>query len=246
MAAHVGPGDAPAARLRGPGAGALLRPARALPAALRRGQHAVVANCTTPAKYFHLLRRQVHRNFRKPLIVMTPKCLLRHKLAVSKLKDFAEGSSFHRVLWDDADLGPEYGISTTKLVADDKIKRVVLCSGKVYYDLLDERDARGIDDVYLMRLEQFYPWPALSLTKELGRFKQAEMVWCQEEPKNHGRLDLRRAQPRMGARPHRGEACRARYVGRPAAASPATGLAREHKAQQAALVDDALNLKKDR
>ena len=146
----------------------------------------IVANCTTPANYFHILRRQIHRSFRKPLVLMTPKSLLRHKLAVSKLKDFAKGSSFHRLLWDDADMGPEYGISSTKLVPDDKIKRVVLCSGKVYYDLLEERDARGIDDVYLMRLEQFYPFPALSLTKELGRFKQAQIVWCQEEPKNQG------------------------------------------------------------
>ena len=206
----------------------------------------IVANCTTPANYFHILRRQIHRSFRKPLVLMTPKSLLRHKLAVSKLKDFAKGSSFHRVLWDDADLGPEYGISATKLVPDDKIKRVVLCSGKVYYDLLEERDARGIDDVYLMRLEQFYPFPALSLTKELGRFKQAQMVWCQEEPKNQGcwtfvEPNLEWVLDRIGARHGRPS-----YVGRPAAASPATGLAREHKAQQEALVDAALSLKKDR
>ena len=166
----------------------------------------IVANCTTPANYFHILRRQIHRSFRKPLVLMTPKSLLRHKLAVSKLKDFAKGSSFHRVLWDDADLGPEYGISATKLVADDKIKRVVLCSGKVYYDLLEERDARGIDDVYLMRLEQFYPFPALSLTKELSRFKQAQIDLVPGRAEEPGRLDLRRAQPRMGARPHRRQA----------------------------------------
>ena len=129
---------------------------------------------------------------------------------------------------------------------DDKIKRVVLCSGKVYYDLLEERDARGIDDVYLMRLEQFYPFPALSLTKELGRFKQAQMIWCQEEPKNQGywtfvEPNLEWVLDRIGAKHGR-----PLYVGRPAAASPATGLAREHKAQQAALVDAALNHKKDR
>ena len=206
----------------------------------------IVANCTTPANYFHILRRQIHRSFRKPLILMTPKSLLRHKLAVSKLKDLAKGSSFHRVLWDDADMPPEYAISSAKLVPDDRIKRVVLCSGKVYYDLLEARDARGIDDVYLMRVEQFYPFPALSLTKELGRFKQAQIVWCQEEPKNQGywtfiepnlewvlgRIDARYGRPI--------------YVGRPAAASPATGLAREHKAQQEALVDEALTLRKDR
>ncbi len=206
----------------------------------------IVANCTTPANYFHILRRQLHRSFRKPLVLMTPKSLLRHKLAVSKLKDFAKGSSFHRVLWDDADLGPEYGISATQLVADDKIKRVVLCSGKVYYDLLDERDSRGIDDVYLMRLEQFYPFPALSLTKELSRFKQAQIIWCQEEPKNQGAWsfvepNLEWVLDRIGSKHGRPS-----YVGRPAAASPATGLAREHKAQQEALVDAALSLKKDR
>ncbi|NKX72080.1 2-oxoglutarate dehydrogenase E1 component, partial [Rhodobacteraceae bacterium R_SAG1] len=142
----------------------------------------IVANCTTPANYFHILRRQLHRTFRKPLILVTPKSLLRHKLAVSKAEEFTTGSSFHRVLWDDA----QHGNSDTKLVADDKIKRVVLCSGKVYYDLLEERDARGIDDVYLMRIEQYYPFPAISLVKELERFKGAEMVWCQEEPKNQG------------------------------------------------------------
>jgi 2-oxoglutarate dehydrogenase E1 component len=206
----------------------------------------IVANCTTPANYFHILRRQIHRSFRKPLILLTPKSLLRHKLAVSKLKDFAKGSSFHRVLWDDADMGPDYGISSAKLVPDDKIKRVVLCSGKVYYDLLEARDARGIDDVYLMRIEQFYPFPALSLTRELGRFKQAQVVWCQEEPKNQGywtfiepNLEwvLGRIDAKFG---------RPAYIGRPAAASPATGLAREHKAQQEALVDEALTFRKDR
>jgi len=206
----------------------------------------IVANCTTPANYFHILRRQLFRTFRKPLILFTPKSLLRHKLAVSKLKDFAKGSSFHRVLWDDADFGPDYGLSATKLVPDEKIKRVVLCSGKVYYDLLEERDARGIDDVYLMRLEQFYPFPAMSLTKELDRFKQAQVVWCQEEPKNQGAWsfvepNLEWVLEKIGAR-H----TRPIYAGRPAAASPATGLAREHKAQQETLVDAALSLKKDR
>jgi 2-oxoglutarate dehydrogenase E1 component len=129
----------------------------------------IVANCTTPANYFHILRRQMHRNFRKPLILMTPKSLLRHKRAVSTVDDFTNGSSFHRVLWDDA----QKGSSTTKLVDDKKIKRVVMCAGKVYYDLLEERDARGIDDIYLMRFEQYYPFPAISALKELERFSQA-------------------------------------------------------------------------
>ena len=207
----------------------------------------IVANCTTPANYFHILRRQIHRSFRKPLILMTPKSLLRHKLAVSKLKDLAKGSSFHRVLWDDADLGPEYGLSSTKLVPDEKIKRVVLCSGKVYYDLLEERDARGIDDVYLMRLEQFYPFPALSLTKELGRFKQAADRLVPGGAEEPGLLDLRRAQPRMGARPHRRQVrprrptSAARPPPRPPPASPAST-----RPSRTALVDAALSLKKDR
>ena len=199
----------------------------------------IVANCSTPANYFHILRRQLHRSYRKPLILMTPKSLLRHKLCISDAADFTEGSSFHRVLWDDA----QKGHSDTKLVSDDKIKRVVMCSGKVYYDLLEERDARGIDDIYLMRFEQFYPFPAISALKELERFPQAEMVWCQEEPKNQGAWtfmepNLEWVLTRMNAKHSRPE-----YVGRAASASPATGLASQHKAQQNALVDEALTLK---
>src|SRR6185503_5567071 len=142
-----------------------------------------VANCTTPANLFHILRRQIHRNFRKPLILMTPKSLLRHKRVVSKLADMGPGTSFHRVLWDDAEA--HIG-STVKLALDNAIERVVLCSGKVYYDLLEEREKRGIENIYLMRVEQFYPFPARSLMKELGRFRNAEIVWAQEEPKNMG------------------------------------------------------------
>ncbi|MDX2483842.1 MAG: 2-oxoglutarate dehydrogenase E1 component [Pseudodonghicola sp.] len=198
----------------------------------------IVANCTTPANYFHILRRQLHRSFRKPLILMTPKSLLRHKLAVSRTEDFVTGSSFHRVLWDDA----ERGNSNTKLASDDKIKRVVMCSGKVYFDLLEERDARGIDDVYLLRVEQFYPFPAHALIKELERFKGAEMVWCQEEPKNQGAWtfiepNIEWALTRIGAKHQR-----PLYVGRATSASPATGLASQHKAQQSALVNEALTI----
>ena len=142
-----------------------------------------VANCSTPANYFHILRRQVMREYRKPLVVMTPKSLLRHKKAVSPLGEMAEGSSFHRVLCDDAEQRRHTEI---RLQPDERIRRVVLCSGKVYYDLLDEREKLGIDDVYLLRLEQFYPWPMKSLSLELARFKSAELVWCQEEPKNMG------------------------------------------------------------
>jgi len=198
----------------------------------------IVANCTTPSNYFHILRRQLHRSFRKPLILMTPKSLLRHKLAVSKMSEMATGSSFHRVLWDDA----QYGHSDTKLVADSKIKRIVLCSGKVYFDLLEERDKRGIKDVYLMRLEQFYPFPALSLTKELQRFPKADVVWCQEEPKNQGAWTF--VEPNIEWVLERIDAKykRPKYAGRSASASPATGLATQHKAEQAALIDDALTV----
>ncbi|MEP3440398.1 MAG: 2-oxoglutarate dehydrogenase E1 component [Sulfitobacter sp.] len=203
------------------------------------GDNWIVANCTTPANYFHILRRQLHRSYRKPLMLMTPKSLLRHKLAVSKAEEFTEGSSFHRVLWDDA----QQGNSDTKLVADDKIKRVVMCSGKVYYDLLEERDARGINDVYILRFEQFYPFPAQSAVEELERFKDAEMVWCQEEPKNQGAWsfiepNIEWVLSRIDAKHQRPD-----YAGRATSASPATGLASEHKAQQTALVNDALTIK---
>ncbi|MBY8976224.1 2-oxoglutarate dehydrogenase E1 component [Rhodobacteraceae bacterium NNCM2] len=201
----------------------------------------IVANCTTPANYFHILRRQLQRSFRKPLVLFTPKSLLRHKLCVSSRADFTDGSSFHRVLWDDA----QYGNSDTKLVADDKIRRVVICSGKVYFDLLEKRDAEGIDDIYLMRLEQFYPFPALSMTRELVRFTNADVVWCQEEPKNQGgwffvEPNLEWVLGRAG-----GKAQRASYAGRAASASPATGLATQHKHEQEALIAAALDLEGD-
>ncbi|SIT78209.1 2-oxoglutarate dehydrogenase E1 component [Pontibaca methylaminivorans] len=201
----------------------------------------IVANCTTPANYFHILRRQLHRDFRKPLMLMTPKSLLRHKLAVSRAEEFTTGSAFYRVLWDDAELGN----STTRLQPDARIRRVVLCSGKVYFDLLEERDARGIDDIYLLRVEQFYPFPALSLVKELDRFKQAEFIWCQEEPKNQGGWSF--IEPNIEWVLNRIEADhrRPRYVGRATSASPATGLASQHKAQQDALVDEALSFGED-
>jgi len=142
----------------------------------------IVDNCTTPANYFHILRRQLHRSFRKPLIIMTPKSLLRHKMAVSKLSEMQKGTTFHRLLWDDA----QHGNSDTELVADDAMARVVICTGKVYYDLLAERDRRAIRDIYLLRVEQLYPFPARSMISELKRFPNADVVWCQEEPKNQG------------------------------------------------------------
>ena len=199
----------------------------------------IVANCTTPANYFHILRRQIHRTFRKPLVLMTPKSLLRHKMAVSKREEFTTGSSFHRVLWDDA----QYGNSATKLVSDKKIKRVVICSGKVYFDLLEERDARRINDVYLLRIEQFYPFPAISMVSELERFKQAEIFWCQEEPKNQGAWGFIEPNIEWVLTRINAKHARPRYAGRATSASPATGLASIHKSQQAALIDEALSLK---
>ncbi len=196
----------------------------------------IVANCTTPANYFHMLRRQIHRNFRKPLILMTPKSLLRHKKAVSKKEDFLDGSSFHRILGDDA----ERGLSDTQLVDDQKIRRVVLCSGKVYYDLLEERDKRKIDDVYILRIEQFYPFPAVTLSKELSRFKNADVIWCQEEPKNQGAWTYLEPNIERLLQKVNTKIKRPKYAGRPAAASPATGLAAQHKAQQLELIENAL------
>jgi len=192
-----------------------------------------VCNCTTPANYFHVLRRQIHRDFRKPLVLMTPKSLLRHKLAVSKLDEMGEGTTFHRVLWDEGSPGP-----------DSKIKQVVLCSGKVYYDLQEERDKRGIKDVYILRLEQLYPYPKKALTNELTRFPDAQIVWCQEEPKNMGSWTYIH-EPLVDHLVEMGRSdTRVRYAGRAAAASPATGLAKKHVIEQAALVDEALTIEK--
>ena len=190
-----------------------------------------VCNFTTPANFFHALRRQLRRNFRKPLIVMEPKSLLRHKMCVSKLEEFGPDSRFHRVL-------PE----AYPLVADDKVRRVVLCAGKVYYDLLQARIDAGLDDVAIVRVEQQYPWPRDSVFAEVARYPNAEVVWAQEEPANMGpwgfverRLvfileDLGRTPTRPG------------YAGRPPAASPATGLYKNHNKEQAALCEQALSV----
>jgi 2-oxoglutarate dehydrogenase E1 component len=187
-----------------------------------------VANCTTPANYFHILRRQLKREIRKPLILMTPKSLLRHKRCVSRLDEMADGTSFHRVLWDDATLRP-----------DKDIRRVVLCSGKVYFDLLEEREKRGIDDICLLRVEQLYPWPHKALIQELGRFKNADVVWCQEEPLNMGawsfaQLNIERAIEYAGL-----AKTRVRYCGRPSSAATATGLMSKHLKEMKAFIDDA-------
>ncbi len=199
----------------------------------------IVANCSTPANYFHILRRQIHRNFRKPLIMMTPKSLLRHPLCTSKAEEFTTGSFFRRVMWDDAD-SQHHGNSEFELAGDDKITRVVICSGKVYYDLLQERDKRGLENVYILRLEQFYPFPAHSMVTELSRFKDAEVIWCQEEPKNQGAWTFVEPNIEWALSKIDAKHGRPRYAGRAASASPATGLASRHKAEQEALVHDAL------
>ena len=195
-----------------------------------------VANCTTPANYFHILRRQIKREFRKPLILMTPKSLLRHKRAVSRLDEMAEGTSFHRVLWDDAQYLKNEKI---KLAKDNKIRRVVLCSGKVYYDLYEEREKRGIDDVYLLRVEQLYPFPLKALVNELGRFKNADIVWCQEEPKNMGSWTFIEPYLSWVLEQTGSKVKRPRYAGRPASAATATGLMSTHLAQLQAFLDEA-------
>ncbi len=195
-----------------------------------------VANCTTPANYFHILRRQLKRDIRKPLILMTPKSLLRHKRAVSSLDEMEMGTTFHRLLRDGAEKAGEHKV---KLAGDDKIRRVILCSGKVYYDLFEEREKREIDDVYLLRIEQLYPMPLKALVNELQRFSNAQIVWCQEEPKNMGAwmfidpyLEWVLGQVNYGQ-------TRPRYIGRPAAAAPATGLMSKHLAQMKAFSDEA-------
>ncbi len=189
-----------------------------------------VAYCSTPANYFHVLRRQLKREFRKPLILMTPKSLLRHKRCVSRLEDFAMGSSFHRVLWDDGE----------KRLADDEIRRVVLCTGKVYFDLLEELERRGQDDVYLLRVEQLYPMPLKALVTELSRFPNADVVWCQEEPKNMGAWTFIEPYLEWVLAQAKSKVSRPRYAGRSASAATATGLMSKHQQQLKAFMEDAI------
>ena len=196
-----------------------------------------IANCTTPANYFHILRRQLHRKFRKPLVLMAPKSLLRHKRVVNDIDEFGPGSTFHRVLWDSAQFLPDQKI---KLKPDKEIRRVVLCTGKVYYDLYEAREELGINDVYLLRVEQLYPFPARALMGELARFEHAQMVWCQEEPKNMGAWsfmepNLEWVLEHIGARFRR-----TRFAGRPASAATATGQLSRHIQEQKALIEEAL------
>ena len=189
-----------------------------------------VVNCSAPASYFHVLRRQLRRDFRKPLVIMSPKSLLRHRRCVSTLADMGPGTSFHRVLYDNE-----------RLCNDGEVRRVVLCSGKVYYDLYEERARREITDIFFLRLEQLYPFPRAALLDELSRFPQAEVVWCQEEPENMGAWSFVDRRLEAVLEELGGAARRPVYVGRAEAASPATGNFRTHQKEQEKLVDRALS-----
>ncbi|GAB5469867.1 MAG: 2-oxoglutarate dehydrogenase E1 component [Rhodospirillales bacterium] len=190
-----------------------------------------VVNCSTPAQYFHVLRRQLHRDFRKPLIVATPKSLLRHKRCVSKLSDMTGDSGFHRLLHCDELPSPA-----------EKAKQVVLCSGKVYYDLLEAREAKGIADIHLLRMEQIYPFPTDALIEELAHYKSCDLVWCQEEPRNMGAWPFVSSFLEEVAEEAGMKKPRPRYAGRNSAASPATGSFKRHVKEQTALIDEALTL----
>ena len=194
---------------------------------------------TTPANYFHILRRQMHRSFRKPLIVLTPKSLLRHKKCTSFFTDMIPGTSFHRVLRDQAEVVP--GATTVQLVEDAKIKRVILCTGKVYFDLMEEREKRGENRIQILRLEQLYPFPENVLAQELNRFPKAEIVWCHEEPQNQGAWTF--VKPRIEDTVAKlGGKASPRYAGRPEYASTAAGLMKQHLAELAAFLNEALSL----
>ena len=188
-----------------------------------------VCNITTPANYFHVLRRQMHRGFRKPLIIMTPKSLLRHPLAKSEAHEFVGEGHFMRILSD------------INGAADDQTRRVILCSGKVAYDLMEARDAAGITDTQIIRIEQLYPFPGDPLALRLSRMKNLEeVVWCQEEPKNNGSWFFVEPMIEEALAAAKSKVARARYAGRAASASPATGLASRHASEQGALIGHAL------
>src|SRR5262249_28717234 len=187
--------------------------------------------------YFHILRRQLHRDIRKPLILMTPKSLLRHKRAVSRLDEMGPGTTFHRLLWDDTQMLPD---EKAQLVGDNKIPPGRKCVGKANYDLCEEREKRGIDDVYLLRVEQLYPVPLKALVNELGRFPKAQFIWCQEEPRNMGAYTfmepyLEWVLGQLGAQNKQPI-----YAGRAASASTAAGQMSQHLKQLKALLDEAL------
>ncbi len=201
------------------------------------GENIQVVNCTTPSNYFHALRRQMHREFRKPLIVMTPKSLLRHKRCVSNISEFISKSSFHRVLEDDAYIKSSNLISLKK---ENKIKKVVICSGKIYYDLIEEREKTKNNDIIFVRLEQLYPFPAKTLAKILKKYKKAEFIWCQEEPKNMGAWNTVRNYIDRTLEMINFKDINVKFVGRSASSTTATGNANKHLAQQKEILEKIL------
>ncbi len=197
-----------------------------------------VVNCTTPANYFHALRRQIHRDFRKPLIIMTPKSLLRNKMCTSNIEDFTKKNTFHRVLMDHADSKKN---NLIKLVEDKKIKKVVMCSGKIYFDLLQAREKNKNKNVFIIRIEQLYPFPVKTLAKELKRFsKKAEFFWCQEEPKNMGAWNTVRNYIQWSLNYIKAANKEVNYIGRNPAASPASGYLKKHLAEQNEILEKVI------
>ncbi len=201
------------------------------------GENIQVVNCTTPSNYFHALRRQMHREFRKPLIVMTPKSLLRHKKCVSNLDEFTTRNSFHRVLDDDA---YKKGSSLIKLKKHNEIEKVVMCSGKIYYDLIQEREKKRNDRVVFIRIEQLYPFPAKTLANILKKYENAEFIWCQEEPKNMGAWNTVRNYIDRTLEIIYFSKDKVKYVGRKASSSTATGNLNKHLAQQIEILEKIL------
>ena len=198
-----------------------------------------VMNCTTPANYFHALRRQIHRDFRKPLIIMTPKSLLRNKRCTSNIEDFNKKNTFHRILKDHAEVG---GYGLIKLQEDKKIKKVVLCSGKIYFDLIEAREKIKNNKVLFIRIEQLYPFPVKTLAQELKKFKKnARFFWCQEEPQNMGAWNTARNYIEWTLDYIKAENRKVSYIGRKPAASPATGYLKKHLAQQKEIIEKVLS-----
>ncbi len=201
------------------------------------GENIQVVNCTTPSNYFHALRRQMHRGFRKPLIVMTPKSLLRHKRCVSNLNEFTKKSTFHRVLEDDAYLKNK---DLIKLNKDKDIEKVVMCSGKIYYDLIEARESAQNSKVVFIRIEQLYPFPAKTLANLLKKYENAEFIWCQEEPKNMGAWNTVRNYIDRTLEIIYFTKDKVKYVGRKASSSTATGNLNKHLAQQKEILEKVL------
>ena len=198
------------------------------------GENIQVVNCTTPSNYFHVLRRQMHREFRKPLVIMTPKSLLRNKRCISDISEFVSNSSFHRVLEDDAYIKKNNLISLKK---DNKIKKVIMCSGKIYYDLIEEREKTKNDDIVFVRIEQLYPFPAKTLAKILKKYKKGKYIWCQEEPKNMGAWNTVKNYIDRTLEISRNKNKNVKYVGRKPSSSTATGNLNKHVAQQREILE---------